>query len=200
MLADASAQGVEKIAVLGDTIDYGPDPIPVLERAHAAADIFLLGNHEEEAVTLSEYQEESAVLGWTQPLLANHSLWQSLRAKIEADGAPAHAAHVSDSIHFTHASATRPTIQYVWPGHESQYVVFNSQIDERVRDFLSEFQRPHGFNGPHARAGVSHALRPPQDSSTRIRASSATTCTRSSVRHRSSSCPPSRASCTKSVA
>jgi diadenosine tetraphosphatase ApaH/serine/threonine PP2A family protein phosphatase len=50
-------------------------------------------------------------------------------------------------VHFTHASAARPTIQYVWPGHEVQYVVFNEQIDDRITSFLGEFLRPHGFNG-----------------------------------------------------
>src|SRR5690606_1947518 len=81
VLADAAAQGAERIAVLGDTIDYGPDPVACLERAHAAADVFLLGNHEEEAVAPSEYQEDSPVLAWSQPLLAQSALWHELRAK-----------------------------------------------------------------------------------------------------------------------
>lgn len=147
VLDDAERQGAENIAVLGDTIDYGPNPIECLERAHGAAKVFLVGNHEEEAVAATEYAEPSPVLEWSQPLLAGNPIWQTLRAKIEADGAAAHAAHLTDTIHFCHASAARPTIQYVWPGHEVQYVVFNQQIDERIRDFLAEFQRPHGFNG-----------------------------------------------------
>jgi len=57
VLADAAAQGAEKIAILGDTIDYGPNPLECL--AHAAkADVWLVGNHEEEAVAASEEQEE----------------------------------------------------------------------------------------------------------------------------------------------
>jgi len=146
VLADAEAQGAEKIAVLGDVIDYGPDPIPCLERA-AKADIWLVGNHEEEAVSATEYAEPSAVLEWTKPLLAECDVWRGVQAKIEADGAPAHASRVEGNIHFVHASAGRPTIQYVWPAHEIQYVVFNHHIDDRLNTFLEEFTQPHGFNG-----------------------------------------------------
>jgi predicted phosphodiesterase len=147
VLADAEAQGAEKIAVLGDTVDYGPDPVACLQRVKAVADVLLVGNHEEEAVAPTEYAEPSAVLSWSLPLLAECTAWHELRAKIVADGAAAHAARVVDDVHFVHASAGRPTIQYVWPGHEIQYVAMNRQIDERISDFLSEFQAPHGFNG-----------------------------------------------------
>jgi hypothetical protein len=73
--------------------------------------------------------------------------WQHVRAKIAADGAPTHASKVVDQRHFVHASAGSPTAQYVWPAHECQYVVFNRQVDERITQFLAEFQAPHGFNG-----------------------------------------------------
>src|SRR5688500_3516953 len=146
VLADASAQGAEKIAILGDTIDYGPNPIECLEHA-AKADVWLVGNHEEEAVAASEEQEPSAVLEWCKPMLAENAIWQGVQQKIVADGAPAHASRVEGNIHFVHASAGRPTIQYVWPAHEVQYVVFNHHIDERLTDFLGEFTQPHGFNG-----------------------------------------------------
>jgi predicted phosphodiesterase len=146
VLADAAAQGAEKIAILGDTIDYGPNPLECL--AHAAkADVWLVGNHEEEAVAASEEQEPSAVLEWSKPLLAESAIWQAVKAKIEADGAPAHASRVEGNVHFVHASAGRPTVQYVWPAHEVQYVVFNHHIDDRLTTFLGEFKTPHGFNG-----------------------------------------------------
>ena len=147
VLADAAAQHVDKIAVLGDVIDYGPDPIACLERVTADAEVLLVGNHEEEAVLPSEDQEESSVLAWSLPLLAESPVWQAIRRKIEADGAPAHASRIHGAMHFTHASAARPTIQYVWPAHEVQYVVFNHQIDGRLTEFLDEFQTDHGFNG-----------------------------------------------------
>ena len=146
VLADAAKQGAEKIAILGDTIDYGPNPLECL--AHAArADVWLVGNHEEEAVAATDYQEPSAVLEWTKPLLAGDPIWQDVLAKITRDGAPAHASRVEGNVHFVHASAGRPTIQYVWPAHEVQYVVFNHHIDDRLTTFLGEFQAPHGFNG-----------------------------------------------------
>jgi predicted phosphodiesterase len=147
VLADATAQGAERIAVLGDTIDYGPDPIACLERVRAVAEVWLVGNHEEEAVTPSEEQEPSSVLDWTLPRLAEAEVWQDIRARITRDGAPAHASRVVDKIHFVHASAGRPTVQYVWPAHEVQYVVFNQQIDERLMKFLGEWETDHGFHG-----------------------------------------------------
>jgi predicted phosphodiesterase len=146
VLADAAAQGAEKIAVLGDTIDYGPNPIECLEHV-AKADVWLVGNHEEEAVAPTDEQEPSEVLAWCKPLLAENAIWQSVQQKITADGAPAHASRVEGNIHFVHASADRPTIQYVWPAHEVQYVVFNHHIDDRLTTFLGEFKAPHGFNG-----------------------------------------------------
>jgi predicted phosphodiesterase len=147
VLSDAAAKGAEKIAVLGDVIDYGPDPVKCLERVSEAAEVWLVGNHEEEAVAPSEHQEPSAILKWSLPLLEESAVWQALRARIVASSAPALAARVVDAMHFTHASAARPTIQYVWPAHEVQYLVFNHHIDERLTTFLDEFQTLHGFNG-----------------------------------------------------
>ena len=147
VLADAAAQGAEKIAVLGDTVDYGPDPVACLERVSRAAEVWLVGNHEECVVTPDEDMEDSDILRWSLPLLAESPVWQGLRTQIEVDGADAHASRVVGSMHFVHASAGSPTQQYVWPGHECQYVVFNRQIDERITEFLDEFQADHGFNG-----------------------------------------------------
>ncbi|HWO22150.1 MAG TPA: metallophosphoesterase family protein [Kofleriaceae bacterium] len=147
VLADAAAQGAEKIAVLGDVIDYGPDPVACLERVSAAAEVWLAGNHEEEAVAPSEEQAPSPILAWSLPRLEESAVWQELRAKIIASGAPALASRVVGSVHFVHASAARPTIQYVWPAHEFQYIMLNHQIDDRLTTFLGEFQAPHGFNG-----------------------------------------------------
>lgn len=147
VLSDAAAAGAEKIAVLGDVIDYGPDPVACLERVSAVAEVWLAGNHEEEGVTPDEDQEPSPVLQWSLPLLAESPVWQAFRDKIAAAGAPSLASRIVDTNHFVHASAARPTIQYVWPAHEVQYIVFNSQVDERLTEFLDEFQTIHGFNG-----------------------------------------------------
>lgn len=148
VLADAAAQGAEKIAVLGDVIDYGPDPVACLERVAEVAEVQLVGNHEGYAVAHDEDAEDSPILQWSAPLLAASPAWQAVKAKIERDGPDLHASRVVDGrIHFVHASAGSPTKQYVWPGHEIQYLIFNRQIDERVREFLDEFKAPHGFNG-----------------------------------------------------
>lgn len=147
VLADAAAQGAEKIAVLGDVIDYGPDPVACLERVSAAAEVWLVGNHEEEAVSPSGEQEASPILEWSLLQLEESAVWQDLRARIAASGAVELASRVEGTMHFVHASAARPTIQYVWPAHEVQYIVFNHHIDERLTTFLDEFTTLHGFNG-----------------------------------------------------
>lgn len=147
VLADVEAHRVDHIAVLGDVIDYGPDPVACLDRVAELADVWLVGNHEAYAVAHDEDAEESDMLRWSKPLLDASATWQRIRAMIEADGADAHASKVVDRMHFVHASAKSPTKQYVWPGHEIQYVIFNRQIDERITEFLDEFAAPHGFNG-----------------------------------------------------
>ena len=147
VLADAARQRADKIAVLGDVIDYGPDPVRCLERVRDVAEVWLVGNHEENAVTPDPDQEDSDILRWSMPLLAESDVWQTLRAKIAADGGPAHASQIVDQRHFVHASAGSPTAQYVWPAHECQYVVFNHQVDGRLAGFLDEFRARHGFNG-----------------------------------------------------
>ncbi|HEU0036231.1 MAG TPA: metallophosphoesterase [Kofleriaceae bacterium] len=147
VLADAEARGADKLAVLGDTIDYGPDPVACLERVAADADVWLVGNHEEETVAPSEGAEPSSVLDWSVPRLAESAVWRELHARMVADGAAAHASRVVDEMHFVHASAGKPTTTYVWPGHEVQYVVFNHHIDARLVKFLGELRAVHGFNG-----------------------------------------------------
>ena len=157
VLRDAEARGAEAIAVLGDTIDYGPDPVACLTRAEAVAEVFLVGNHEEEAVTPSEYQEESAVLDWSLAIMKDCGVWQELETRIRDQGAPALASRVIEPMHLVHASAGRPTVQYIWPAHDVQYLVYNHHIDDRLTTFLSEFRAPHGFNGhTHVPAILTH--------------------------------------------
>src|SRR5262249_56262812 len=82
VLADAAKQGVEKIAVLGDVVDYGPDPVRCLERVKEAAEVWLVGNHEEHAVTPDPDMEESDILRWSAPQLAASDGWQAVKAQI----------------------------------------------------------------------------------------------------------------------
>jgi diadenosine tetraphosphatase ApaH/serine/threonine PP2A family protein phosphatase len=46
VLADIRAQGVRRVACLGDMVGYGPDPGPVLEELERSCDIIVAGNHE----------------------------------------------------------------------------------------------------------------------------------------------------------
>lgn len=147
VLADAERQGAEKIAVLGDVIDYGPDPVRCLERVREVAEVWLIGNHEAHAIRADPAQCASDVLRWSRPLLEASGAWADVRRRVAADGLRAHASRIVNQRHFVHASARHPIAQYVWPGHECQYLVFNRQIDERLAGFLQEFEAPLGFNG-----------------------------------------------------
>jgi hypothetical protein len=119
----------------------------VRDASYFGTPVVLVGNHEGYAVKHDDDAEDSDLLRWSAPLLAECAVWQELRGRIAKDGPDLHASRVVDGIHFVHASAGSPTKQYVWPGHEVQYVIFNRQIDERVTEFLDEFLAPHGFNG-----------------------------------------------------
>ncbi|MBT8495214.1 MAG: metallophosphoesterase family protein, partial [Deltaproteobacteria bacterium] len=159
-LRDAEGQGADKIAILGDVVDYGPDPVYCIERSTEVADVLLVGNHEQATVETDEYAEPSAVMDWSLGVLSESAVWRELQEQIREQGAVELASRVVGDMHFVHASAGRPTIQYVWPGHEIQYVQFNHHIDDRLSKFLGEFQATLGFNGhthvPAVMTGYEH--------------------------------------------
>ncbi len=45
-LADARANGAEKVICLGDVVGYGPDAVRAVELAQGACDVVLMGNHD----------------------------------------------------------------------------------------------------------------------------------------------------------
>ena len=149
VLADVDAVGVDRVVCLGDVIDYGPDPRACLERITAIASIVLVGNHEEEAVVPSEMMETfvDEILQWSLAQLEGCDAWEALAPKLAAGRAQELASVVDGDCHFVHAAGDAPTQQYIWPAHEIQYLLYNDQVDERLREFLDAFQRPHGFCG-----------------------------------------------------
>lgn len=148
VLRDVDEQQPDKIAVLGDTIGYGPNPTECLEKAYAVADVFLIGNHEKEIVLPSDRMENTAqeILDWTAEQIADSPVWAELRDGIDRGEWPKMGRVTQDNLELVHASPKQPVTQYLWPGHESQYVVFNEQIDQRLKAFLWEFKAEHGFN------------------------------------------------------
>ncbi len=77
-LADARARGATQIALLGDMVGYGADPVPVMQRvmALAASGAWVLkGNHDELACRPPESSSASALgeitAGWTHAQLSN---------------------------------------------------------------------------------------------------------------------------------
>lgn len=149
ILRDAEARGAERIAVLGDTIDYGPDPRACLERVADVAEVWLTGNHEREAIAASPEAEPvfRPLIEWSVTQLEGSPAWAKAKERMGSQGFDGAATWVGPDVHFTHASPRAPIDQYVWPSHECQYVVFNDEVDRHLRALLGEFERHHGFVG-----------------------------------------------------
>ena len=75
--AHARRQGVERLAVLGDLVGYGGDPLPVVERVmqwHADGACVLQGNHDAMAVTPPQAEGSLGAMtaAWTYQQLPPH--------------------------------------------------------------------------------------------------------------------------------
>ena len=75
--AHARRQGVERLAVLGDLVGYGGDPLPVVERVmqwHADGACVLQGNHDAMAVTPPQAEGSlgAVTAAWTYQQLPPH--------------------------------------------------------------------------------------------------------------------------------
>jgi predicted phosphodiesterase len=147
VLRDVDRQGPDRIAVLGDTIGYGPDPRACLERALEIADVLLVGNHEKELVDASDDLNDDAreSLDWTAKEL--QGVFEPVAERIRDNGIAAEALKVVESRVYVHGAPADPVEQYIWPAHHCQYLVFNDQIDERLAEFLAQFSESHGFFG-----------------------------------------------------
>jgi predicted phosphodiesterase len=148
VLRDLEQQKPDRVAVLGDTIGYGPNPRECLERAQAVADVLLIGNHEKEAALPEKDEMESDVremLEWTLGQLAAVPAWQKLREQILARTPEALARHEEDGLLFVHASPAKPYVQYVWPGYRTHFLSLNQQLDEHLGSILAQFGPGHSF-------------------------------------------------------
>lgn len=179
-LHDVESQGPDQVIVLGDTINYGPNPRECLTLCAIHADVLLAGNHEKEAALPDpdELEDDAReMLSWTVAQLAGLRVWEKLRDRIVAHGArsgldatgqgedPAQARVAG--LHCVHASAAKPYAQYVWPGHPNHHLHLNGALNEYLCQILAGFDAVHSFVG-HTHvpailaAYASHALFPVQ--------------------------------------
>lgn len=139
----------DKVAVLGDTINYGPNPKECLELVSRTADVILTGNHEKEAALPEPDELESdgrEMLEWTSSALEGHRFWESMKQDLIERG-DATAQRQVGELHFVHASAAKPFVQYVWPGHPQHHLHLNPQLDRYLDEILSAFPMRHSFVG-----------------------------------------------------
>lgn len=149
VLRDVDAHNPDVVAVLGDVINYGPNPRECLTLLAVHADILLAGNHEKEAAQPDpDEMEDDAreMLDWTLSQVTGLRTWDRLATAILRDG-PAAAQHRMDGLHFVHGSAQKPYQQYVWPGHPQHHLQLNRQLDEYLADLLAGFDACHSFVG-----------------------------------------------------
>jgi predicted phosphodiesterase len=150
VLRDLEAQKVDRLVVLGDSVNYGPDPRACLERLTAEADVLLVGNHEKEVAFPEPYELEGdarEMAEWTARTLEGLPAWEKLRKRIGERGAEALASVREGDVRFVHASPERPVVQYVWPGYRTHYLIYNAQLDQHLSQILDGLDVHHGFCG-----------------------------------------------------
>lgn len=104
VLADLAQRGIDRIAILGDIVGYGPDPEWCLEKTmalQAAGAIVVRGNHDAAAVDPDDMMNATARLSldWTRSrLTTDQRAWLGALPLTESLG----------DILFVHASANSP--------------------------------------------------------------------------------------------
>ena len=149
VLRDVDAHQPDVVVVLGDVINYGPNPRECLTLIAVHADVLLAGNHEKEAAQPEpdELEDDAReMLEWTLSQLRGLRTWERLRESVLRD-AHAAAQHQLDGLYFVHGSAAKPFQQYIWPGHPQHHLQLNSQLDDYLAELLASFPATHSFVG-----------------------------------------------------
>ncbi len=119
VLADIDGQGITTIYCLGDVLDYGPNPVEVIQLAIERFQLNILGNHEEALMMVAEDFNERAMqsVHWTREALNNpdlpreqrHEFWNFL------DRMATTKQHAEGEFLYLHGSPRQPTRDYVFP-------------------------------------------------------------------------------------
>ncbi|WP_372371040.1 metallophosphoesterase [Candidatus Uabimicrobium sp. HlEnr_7] len=150
VLCDLEKRNIDEILVLGDVIGYGPNPKECWEKVYEVAKLILIGNHEQEIVAADdEFTRGDAkeMLNWTEKQLQGCGSWETFVKPITIENYPQYALHIYNEKTFVHAAPHAPTKQYIWPGYEGFYIIYNDQLDLRLQEFMSKFTTNHGFFG-----------------------------------------------------
>ena len=93
VLADAAAQGVDRLVCLGDIVGYGPQPNECVQRVKESCAVTVIGNHDYAALgwldTLAFNDYARAAADWTSEALSPESreFLEQLPLTCELDGA-----------------------------------------------------------------------------------------------------------------
>ena len=148
VLADLELQTADRLVVLGDTVGYGPNPRECLERISAIAEVLLIGNHEADLIQPDpDMDVDQDLRDWTKAQLAGLPAWEAVERRVHEVGVDGAGSGVVEGMRLVHGSPAAPTTQYIWPAHPCQYLVFNWQIGERLREFLQEYDLRIGCCG-----------------------------------------------------
>lgn len=149
VLRDVDTANPDLLVVLGDTINYGPDPRACLELITRHADVLLAGNHEREGArpeTDDLNADAREILAWTLGQLEGCAEWAALRDDVLARGDGA-ARHRLDELELVHAASGSPYEQYLWPGHPNYHLQLNPQLDAYLLEMFNAFECLHSAVG-----------------------------------------------------
>jgi predicted phosphodiesterase len=116
VLADAHSRGVGRVICLGDLVGYGPNPGECIDIIEQAADVCLMGNHDQALLygPLSFAAAAERSILWTKrtfeqdrDIARRNRRWRmlgNLRTRYDVG-----------SLHFVHGSPRRPFNEYIWP-------------------------------------------------------------------------------------
>jgi diadenosine tetraphosphatase ApaH/serine/threonine PP2A family protein phosphatase len=116
VLADIETRDCERIFCLGDAINYGPDPVRVLELVERL-DLMLMGNHEEAVLhePIGFNPQAAQAAKWTRSVLLPGVLGGQGKRKHWAFIEQRPYRHEEDDVLLVHASPREPTSEYLLP-------------------------------------------------------------------------------------
>jgi diadenosine tetraphosphatase ApaH/serine/threonine PP2A family protein phosphatase len=142
-LAHAQNQGANQIALLGDLVGYGADPLAVVERAQALAQRgawLIQGNHDEMAVAppLDVQSVGSSTAAWTHaqlpssqreflaslPLTAQHGRILLVHASVDDPELWRYVHDERAAGASLDAAAAYPEVRYVFGGHVHEQTLY----------------------------------------------------------------------------